>query len=149
MPEVLAAKTGPNTFTVFPEFMKDLEYIGLGQKVKIKITKSRNLDFLAKYWVLVGALLDIETIQAEYKTKEGVSDQLKIDAGYCHIKQHELEGMIVITKTPKSISIESMDEMEFSEFYKAVINVVLLEWLERYLPANLVDQYADYFARQF
>ena len=149
MPEVIARKVGTHTFTVLAEFIDDIDYIRLGDQVKIKITKSRNLKFLSKYWVMVGALLNIEAIQEEYKNKERVSDQLKIDAGFCYIKQHELEGIRVITKTPMSISIDSMDEGEFNKFYDAVMYVVLMKWMEKYLPPQLVDQYAEYFATNY
>lgn len=149
MPEVIVRKVGTHTFTVLSEFIDDVEYIHLGDLAKAKFTKSRNLKFLSKYWVMVGALLNIEAIQSEYKIKERVSDQLKIDAGYCYVKEHEIEGLRVITKTPMSISIDSMDETEFNIFYDMVMRVVLAEWMEKYLPPHLVDQYAEYFALNY
>lgn len=149
MPDIIATKQAENMFVIHPDFVDDVRYIKTGQWVKLTLTKSRNMRFLAKYWVMIGWLLEIETIQAEFKIKERISDNLKIDAGYCYVKQHEVEGLTVITKTPMSISIESMEETEFDKFYQQVVNTVLNEWLERYLPANMVDQYADYFARQF
>lgn len=148
MPDIIATKQS-NMFVIHPDFVDDVRYIKDGQWVKLTATKSRNMKFLAKYWVMIGKLFEIEAIQAEFKIKERVSDNLKIDAGYCYVKVHEIEGLKVITKTPMSISIESMEETEFDKFYNQVVNTVLSDWLERYLPANMVDQYAEYFARQF
>jgi len=148
MPDIIAVKTAHNVFVVHPNFVDDVRYVPMNQMVKIKITKSRNLKFLAKYWVMIGKVFEIEAVQREFKTIEETSNQLKIDSGYCYTRQHEIEGLKVITKTPKSISIEAMDEIEFNKFYNTVINVILNEWLERYVP-HQVDQYADYFAREF
>lgn len=148
MPEVLAAKTGPNSFSVHPNHTDALKYIGIGQYVKVKITKSRNPHFHNKYWALINELDSIEAIHEHFKSQNDIHSRLKIDAGHCTTTKIEAEGMIVYHHIPKSINFDAMDETEFNEFYQKAINVILQKWLPEFVPQQL-DQYADYFARNF
>ena len=102
-----------------------------------EIKKERNLLFHRKFFVLVNLLFDN---QESYKNIEDFRHDLLISSGFYEERNNFLTGEIILKA--KSISFAKMDNLEFQEVYKKVIDTALklipmdkkelLEEIERY-----------------
>ena len=96
--------------------------IALNEPVEFEFTKKRNLKFHKKFFSLLNLVFENQEL---YINIEHLRKDLTISAGY-YILRYNFEG-VEITEA-KSISFANMDEIEFSEFYNRVIDVVV-KWL--------------------
>jgi hypothetical protein len=78
--------------------------------------------------------------QEIYNNLEHLRKDLTISAGYYDIR-HNFEGVEIYE--PKSISFAQMDEIEFSEFYNRIIDVVV-KWLG-IEKQEIIDNIEQYF----
>ena len=96
--------------------------IALNEPVEFEFTKKRNIKFHKKFFALLNLVFENQEL---YINIEHLRKDLTISAGY-YILRYNFEG-VEITEA-KSISFANMDEIEFSEFYNRVIDVVV-KWL--------------------
>lgn len=109
-----------------PSYDSDMEIyvkIPVGETFEIEYKKPRNVKFHRKFFALIKLAFEN---QEQYKLFDSLRNDLTIEAGYSYEETNFITGQI-ITKT-KSISFASMDEIEFSNLYESVKNVIS-QWL--------------------
>lgn len=88
--------------------------------VAIEIKKERNAKFHRKFFVLINLLFDN---QESYQNIEDYRKDLLIASGFYEEKTNFFTGEMKLEA--KSISFSNMDDLEFSEVYKKVIDTAL------------------------
>lgn len=109
-----------------PLYESDFEIyskIKVGEEFEIEYRKRRNLRFHKKAFALFKLCFEN---QEAYSNLNDLRRDLTITAGYYHETANVLTGEVF--KHAKSISFSSMCEIEFSEYYEAVKNVIS-QWL--------------------
>jgi hypothetical protein len=100
-----------------------LAAIKYGEEVAIEIKKPHNIKLFKRYWALVNIVWQN---QDRYETRDQVHTALKLSTGI--YDQIELPGG-VIYKVPGSVSFDSMDAVEFHQFWKRVCDVIATHYL--------------------
>lgn len=103
-----------------------LSKIKYGEEVVIEIKKPKNIKLLRKFWALVTIVYNN---QDRYKTRENVAEALKLSTGTYHMI--ELPGGHIY-RIPDSIA--EMEDVEFTQFFDRVCDVIA----EHYLPGVTV-----------
>ena len=105
-----------------PKFDSDLEAlkkIKIGEDVKVKISRPRNINFHRKYFALMNLAFENQDLYDDITTFRYI---IQMKAGfYTIVKTHKGELMYF----PDSISFGSMDESKFEELYSKVLDVIL------------------------
>ena len=96
----------------------------VGQTYRAEIVRPRDLRTLKLWWVLCQMIADNTDT---FKSKEQVSDYLKIRAGHATVIVAKSTGEMY--SVPDSISFDAMDQTEFQELWKRAIDVVLQDIL--------------------
>jgi hypothetical protein len=105
-----------------PAFDSDIE---LSKKIKLNevyvydFKKPRNYKFHKKFFALINMVYQN---QEQYTHIEHLRKDLIIESGNYDLR-YDLLGVEI--REAKSISFSSMDDIEFSELYDSVINVVI------------------------
>ena len=79
----------------------------------------RSPDFHRKFWKMLRIILANLPEKYTFKTVESLKDELLFNAGY--FTTHKTADGIIIYKV-QSISYESLDNLQFSEVYKRVLD---------------------------
>ena len=111
--------------------------IPLHEPIEFEFTKNRNYKFHKKLFALLNLVFENQEV---YNNLEHLRKDLTISAGYYDIR-HNFEGVEIYE--PKSISFAQMDEIEFSEFYNRIIDVVI-KWLG-IEKQEIIDNIEQYF----
>lgn len=143
MPDILASKTPDGMLSVLPEFRDTLDYVGNGEIVKVKVTKSRNLTNHRRFFALLKACWNLEQISDHFDSMDDLRAWVTVRTGHCTTLHLDDD---VVVKIPKSISFSSMDDIDFTRFYNNAVNVVLNRFLPEFKPDDFLD-YIDQFAR--
>ena len=93
--------------------------IPLNEPFVVTYTKKRNIKFHRKFFALVNMVFEN---QERYSNLDHLRNDLTIEAGFYEVR-YGLHGEEL--KEAKSISFSSMDEIEFSELYNRVIDVIV------------------------
>ena len=105
-----------------PSLPTDVEKLSkwkLGEVLRAKINKPRNIKFHRKYFALLNVAFDN---QDKYTNFEDLRVEVQLKCGW--YQEHvTTKGQIVYV--PKSIAFSKMDEIEFSELYDKAIDVIL------------------------
>jgi len=149
MPEALMVRT-PTGFLPQDQDSQDaLKHIGIGDVIRCKFTKPRNLKHHRKFFTLVDFAYDhweCVPIPAPWgwitpkKNKDRFRKDLTILAGY-YEATYRVDGSTRIEA--QSISFGNMGQDEFERLYSSVIDVVLGKILTNYTKDDLdavVDQ---------
>lgn len=111
--------------------------IGVGDIVRVRITRPRNLAFHNKFFAL--CTLVAENTEAVKDVDELVF-RLKIATGHCRQIMRD-DGLILYE--PRSISFAQMDETSFGEFYKKCVDIICLKLIpgmdEKALQAEVLE----------
>lgn len=105
-----------------PAYDSDFE---LSKKIKLneiyeyEFKKTRNYEFHKKFFALVNMVFQN---QEQYINFEHLRKDLIIESGN-YVLRYDLLGVEI--REAKSISFSSMDEIEFSELYNSVIDVII------------------------
>ena len=95
-----------------------LKKLGMGEMVRVKVTKPRNIKFHRKFFALLNVGFENQDIYTDF---EHWRRAVTIEAGY-------FEDLRMIDGTTqreaKSISFARMDELEFSNLYYAALDVI-------------------------
>jgi len=98
--------------------------------VESKTLKGRVYGFHKKYYAMIGI---IWANQDKYTVKQHFDNEVKLRAGHCDVYiTPEGETRYNV----KSISFESMDQIDFEKFY----NVVLDQCLEYFIPGLMREE---------
>lgn len=95
----------------------------LGQPIKVKISRPRNLQQHRKFYALLQIVFQNQSI---YPTIEALLAVIKITLGHCDIVKLPDGQMVPVVK---SISFASMPQDDFNRFYSATIDLVLQHFL--------------------
>jgi hypothetical protein len=101
-----------------------LKKFELGKQYKAKITRPRSLKALARYWVLVQMILDNTD---QFRSKEQLHSYLKIRAGHCTPIVAKSTGEVFLIAD--SIDFDTLDESEWHEVWKRIVDVVCADIL--------------------
>lgn len=131
--EITLIKTLSGSFK--PAYDSDYEKakkIALNEPFVFTYKKPRNYLFHKKFFGLLNMVFEN---QEQYSNLDHLRNDLIIEAGFYEIR-HGLHGEEL--KEAKSISFASMDEIEFSELYNRVIDVIV-----KYFKFEKVDILAN------
>lgn len=109
-----------------PSYDSDMEVyvkIPIGETWEIEYKKVRNYKFHKKFFSLIQLAFDN---QEAYKFIDSMREDLIIHAGFSYEETNFITGEIK-TKA-KSIAFQNMDEIEFSQLYESIKNVIS-QWL--------------------
>ena len=126
------------TFKVaYPSDYENAKKIPLNEPFEINYKKSRNYKFLQKFFVLVQMVYDN---QEQYNNIHKLRSDLIIESGYFteHVNFHG-----EVRKEAISISYESMDEIEFNEFYARFVDAIVRVY--KWDKQDLVDAVLEHF----
>lgn len=108
-----------------------MQKIANGEEFLIEVKKARNIKFHKKAFALLKVVFEN---QERYATLEDMRVEFKLKAGL-YDEHITTKGKMIYV--PKSMSFESMDELEFNELYSKFIDIALKhfaidkEFLER------------------
>jgi hypothetical protein len=100
-----------------------LNGLPLNEPIKVRITRSRNLNHHRKLFALLQVVFENQSI---YPTIEALLTVIKVTLGHCDIVKLPDGQMIPVAH---SISFTSMDQTTFNTFYNQVVDLVLLHFL--------------------
>lgn len=108
--------------SIIPAYDQDKEKLRrfkAGEPFMADVTKPRNLRFHKKSFALFNMVFENQEV---YTNIDDMRYDLTIEAGYFN------EGLNIygeVVKRAKSISFASMDDLEFGEYYEAVIKTIV------------------------
>jgi len=112
---------------------ESLKGLALGAKVKVAISRPRNIAAHNLYWQMCSMIAD--AVPGDY-TAENISDVLKLKTGHgTPIKTKR--GVVEI---PKSISFSKMDGAAFNAFLDRCVKVVCEEFLPHMTPSDVTKE---------
>lgn len=118
----LLVRRGPALFAVDDYTRERLMRLKEGEALRYHPPKrARNPRQHALYWALIGLLFEN---QSHYKTKEQVSNVIKVGVGHCTTVQRR-DGSII--HIPDSIAFSEMSQEEFEVFLDAVLDFAAQE----------------------
>jgi hypothetical protein len=100
-----------------------LRKLKFGDVVTVEVKKPRNGKHHRLYWALVGI---VHHNQDRYETTEQLHTALKIAAGHYELLTMPNGNEY---KIPRSIAFDTMDQLEFSQFYDRVCDLVAKHFL--------------------
>ncbi len=126
-----AIKTASGLKPAYDEDYEDYSKIKNGELVTIEVKKQRNPQFHRKYFSLINCAYAYQNERrCEFLFNNSVEKfrkTVEITAGHCEtIYSISLKSFVDI---PKTISFSKMDELEFSEFYGKVKDVLFKSFL--------------------
>ena len=89
--------------------------------VQVEVRRPRNIQHHRKFFAL---LVLVHENQSRYASVEELLDAIKVHVGHCET-MFLRDGTEV--KRPKSIAFHKMNQYEFDDFYKRVLDVVASE----------------------
>ena len=122
-----------------PAHDSDLELarkIKIGDVYRFQYSKPRNYEFHKKFFALMDLVFQN---QENYTDRNELREDLIIEAGFWFEKTNYITGEV--TRKAKSINFASMDENEFSELYRAMLDTVIrvFGWEGSYIEANVAE----------
>lgn len=121
--KLLVKKTNSGLKPMYDSDYEIYSKIPLGEEFEIDYKKSRNLKFHKKFFALIKLAFEN---QEQYRLLDELREDLTIQAGYYYEHTNFITGEI---KTrAKSISFANMEELDFSNLYESVKNVIS-QWL--------------------
>lgn len=136
--KIALVKTLNNTFKPANDWDYDAaKKIKAGKEVECEVKQPRNYKFHKKFFVLVNLLFQN---QERYSNMEHLRKDLTIAAGYYEVR-YNLEGVEIYE--PKSISFANMDDLEFNDFYSAVVDTICKHF--HFNKEYLIEEVSQYF----
>ena len=122
-----------------PAHDSDLELarkLKAGEVYRFQYSKPRNYEFHKKFFALMDLVFEN---QENYTDRNELREDLTVAAGYWYEKTNYITGEV--TKKAKSISFASMDENEFGELYRAMLDTVIkvFGWEGSDIEANVAE----------
>ena len=126
--------------SIIPAYDSDKEVLKrfkAGDVFCADVTKPRNLKFHKKTYALFNMVFQNQEV---YTNVDHLRKDLTIEAGY-YEERLNIFGEIV--KEPKSISFASMDDLQFGEYYEAIINTICKCF--NFDKQDIIDNVSEYF----
>ena len=124
----------------FPAYDSDFE---LSKKIKLneiyeyEFKQPRNLKFHRKFFALINMVFQN---QEQYTNIEHLRKDLIIESGNYELR-HDLNGVEI--REAKSISFAQMDEIQFSELYNSVVDVIVKYF--NFDKQDIIDNIEQYY----
>lgn len=136
--KVLVKKTLSGLKPVYASDVDVYNKISLDEEFEIDYKRVRNAKFHRKFFKLIQTVFEN---QEKYRVLDELREDLTIAAGYHYEHINYLTGEVKIKA--KSISYASMDDVEFSELYNAVIDQIVLYF--HFGKQDLIDHIEQFF----
>lgn len=136
--KVLVKKTLSGLKPVYASDVDIYNKISLDEEFEIDYKRVRNAKFHRKFFKLIQTVFEN---QEKYRVLDELREDLTIAAGYHYEHINYLTGEVKIKA--KSISYASMDDVEFSELYNAVIDQIVLYF--HFEKQDLIDHIEQFF----
>lgn len=130
--KLIVVKTNGGLKPLYDSDFEIYSKIKVGEEFEIEYKKQRNIKFHRKAFALFKLCFEN---QESYSNLNDLRRDLTITAGYYNETANVLTGEVF--KHAKSISFSSMCEIEFSEYYEAIKNVIS-QWLG--IENNAIDE---------
>ena len=117
-----------------------LQKIGIGDIVRVDITRPRNIDHHRKFFAMLQIILHN---QEHYQSIDELRASCCVAIGHAEFIQTK-HGLVGI---PKSISFAKMDQDEFNGFYEKAVGWVLQDVLPGLARGDLDEAVADELIR--
>lgn len=129
--DILLQNTLHGLIPMYDSDFDEKKKLKIGELYKCKIVKMRNYEHHKKYFALLNCAWEYQneaTCKHFKNTFELFRKTVEIAAGYCDLI-YSIERKEWI-ETPKSISFDKMDQLEFNELYNAVKDVLFTIFLK-------------------
>lgn len=126
---VTIEKAGNGYFRIlYADDFEKLDAIRVGEEINAKISKKRNLRFHRKFFALLNIVAENmpEHLERQFPTTDSILRELKMELGY-YEEYVATSGLVYYV--PKSIDFQSMDDLQFREFYNKAVNAVVRVFL--------------------
>lgn len=124
MPDIYMRKVGTNTFVCTDDVSREYAAkIKLGEDLKFKFSKPRNLKFHKKFFAMLNLVLQNQD-RIDYSTTEQGLDRLLFAVMYV-LKRGTFWGRNKEHFERASISFANMGEIEFGQLYTETLDVCL------------------------
>lgn len=109
-----------------------LRHVKNGDIVQIEVKKKRNIRFHRRYWLLISKVWE-NVDHDDYPTVDNLSDTVKLCVG---VREQLIMPDGEVSYKPGSIAFHNMDQIQFSEFYDRVCDLLA----RRFLPGVTSDE---------
>lgn len=116
---VLVKTLSGNIIPAYDQDKEKLKRFKAGEPFMADVTKPRNLKFHRKAFALFNMVFENQEL---YSSLDHLREDLTIEAGYYDVSTN-IHGEVV--KRAKSISFAAMDDLQFSEYYDAIIKTIV------------------------
>jgi len=137
--EFYLTKTDTMTFKAsYDSDAEAVKHIPIGESVKAKFVKSRNVRHHRKFFAMLQMVTDNmpETMPNQYQNTDLLLDEIKFQLGYFEM-HHTLGGKDYYKV--KSISFGKMDQVQFDGFYNRAVDVIL-KWFLKDITKEQFDK---------
>jgi len=137
MSKITLVKADGNRF--IPAYDSDWQMarkIKTGAIITVSFVKERNILLHKKFFSLINLVFDNQEI---YTNIDDLRKDLTIEAGFYEEVSNMFTGEVY--RKAKSINFSSMDDVEFSELYKAMIDTVVrvFGWSGKDIEENILE----------
>lgn len=143
--EIYLYNTSQGLIPLYDEDYDQKKRLKIGQKYRARITVPRDLTKHRKYFALINCAWDFqnEKVQAFFNNNVDVFRKtVEMTAGHCEkVYSIKLKEWVDV---PKSISFDSVDNIEFNEIYKRVYDVLLSTFLKHISEQEFMDNLINF-----
>jgi len=111
-----------------------VDALALGDVVRVKVTRPRNIHHHRKFWALMQLVYQN---QEHYQSIDHMVAAVKVATGHSDALTTKTSDVIYL---PKSIAFHKMDQQEFSQFYERVLDLIVKSILPGIDKAELRDE---------
>lgn len=140
---MLLINTSQGLKPCYDEDFDEKKKLKLGEIYEVTIKKSRNYEFLKKYFSLINTAWEYqnERVVEHFKNVDCFRKTVEIAAGWCDTVYSISRKEWV--EIPRSIAFDKMDEFEFRDLYERVKDVLFKYFLrnisEEEFTRNLIN----------
>ena len=137
--KIILMKRGASLVPTDDESANALAKIKDGKQVLAEVTQPRNIEFLRKYWALVGLVFANlpERLEPIFPTQNRLHEEIKYKAGV--FTTHRMaDGQLAVRIG--SIALHKMKQDEFDKFFSKVCDIVAKYFLHGITSKELRDE---------
>lgn len=134
---VLVKTLGGSIIPAYDTDKEKLKRFKAGEPFMADVTKPRNLSFHKKAFALFNMVFQNQEV---YTNMEHLRQDITIEAGYFETGVN-IHGELV--KRPKSISFAAMDDLEFGEYYNAILDTIVKYF--HFGKQEMIDEIEQYY----
>lgn len=135
--KILVKKTHNGLIPLYDSDYENYSKIPIGKEFEIECKQTRNIKFHRKFFALINMVFQN---QEQYTNIEHLRKDLIIESGNYDLR-HDLHGVEI--REAKSISFAQMDEIQFSELYNSVVDVIVKYF--NFDKQDIIDNVSQYY----